>query len=145
MAPKNWRNPLGLGLAGIHAAVLIFVIVAKEPLPSPRPAWEACPPKAFCFDVWAAAGQSVYAGRPFHFHYETWLVKFLMIADMPGMLAASVIIGPLLATLREYRELNSYVAAFCWIAFGSLQWWTLGTYVTGRRTRTSVSPNIRMH
>ncbi|MDA1312523.1 MAG: hypothetical protein O2968_04220 [Acidobacteria bacterium] len=137
-----WRQPLGIGLAAAHAITLAFVIAAKEPLPPPRSDDEACLPEVVCFDTWNFAGQIVVAHRPFHFHYETLLTKTLMLGDLPSLLVVDITLGvaaaifeltwrvsepPLDAVI--VRQASSYLLAFCWFVFGSLQWWIVGMYV----------------
>ena len=65
-----------------------------------------------------------------------------MVADMPAMLVAGLTVGPVVATLELswkvlgtplevaiFRLVGSYLVAFLWIAFGSLQWWIVSLYV----------------
>jgi hypothetical protein len=124
---------LGLGLAVFHACALMLLLAAKEPLPARRSRLEPCPPEAVCFDLWDAAGQSVVAGRPVHFHYETLLMKLLIIADMPAIVAAGVASLPLFWILRHDELRQSWLVAAGWVGFGSLQWWMLGTYIYMKR------------
>jgi hypothetical protein len=57
-----------------------------------------------------------------------------MIADTPGMLVGALALAPFqFAGLS--REKASYVNAFGWVAFGSLQWWLLGSYAYKRWRR----------
>jgi hypothetical protein len=35
---------------------------------------------------WSSA--TLFAGRPFHFHYESMVMKLLVLVDFPSMLAA---------------------------------------------------------
>lgn len=130
---KYWRNPLGIGLAVLHALLLLGVLLAKEPLPAPRSDDDICPPDAVCFDSWDFAGQSVVARRPFHFHYEPLIVKCLMLVDLPGLLVADLVLG-VMTLLVKSRETQSYISAFGWFIFASLQWWAVGTYVHMRRS-----------
>lgn len=134
---KHWKNPLGLLLAIVHAVVLVAAIIAKEPLPTPRRADAVCPPQTACFDVWNAAGQTVIARRPFHFHYETVIVKLLMVADIPAMLLAGVALWPV-SMFVDSPEAESDVAALGWIVVGSLQWWVVGTYFYTKRRQGEI-------
>jgi hypothetical protein len=59
------------------------------------------------------------------------LVQFLMIADTQGMLVGSLAAAPF-AFIGLSRETVSYLLAFCWIVFGSLQWWLVGSYAWRR-------------
>jgi hypothetical protein len=128
---EEWRSPLGLCLAAIHAAFLITVIAVKPPMPTSRP----CTPEAICFDPWTAAGVAVVANRPFHFHYEVFPVKLLIIGDTPALLITSVTTDPILKALNPSREAISYLGALAWLCFGSLEWWIFGAYLSLRRRR----------
>ncbi|MGH9660788.1 MAG: hypothetical protein ACRD96_19730, partial [Bryobacteraceae bacterium] len=81
-------------------------------------------------------GVSVYAGRPFHFYYEPMLVKFLMTADLPATLLASISTTGLIL-LGISAEAASWVAALCWLCLGSLEWWVLGAYAHNKLTHRS--------
>ena len=115
----NWVGP---ALALIHAAAVVGALLAKEPLPPPSN--EACPEGAVCIDDWSFAGESIIAARPFHWHYETVGVKFLLATDLPVIVASGVLLAPTLPHMD--RLAASYLHAALWIVVGSLQWWVIG-------------------
>jgi hypothetical protein len=64
---------------------------------------------------------------------ETVPMKFLMIADIPAILVASMASLPWFWIFREDQLRQSWFSAAGWMGFGSLQWWMLGTYFYSRR------------
>src|SRR5258708_14577479 len=71
--------PLAWIFTFLHAA-WFFLAVANMSPPSPQLA------RVLDQGCWSSA--SVLAGRPFHFHYESNLLKWLFVVDLPSMVAA---------------------------------------------------------
>jgi hypothetical protein len=124
---KSWKSWTGIGLAIIHALILIGGIAAKAPLPPPKP----CLPDEICLDPWNSnfAGVSIIAGRSFHLAYEALLTQFLVLVDIPGILVGAVVLWLPLNILNLPKLTESYIAGMIWLIFGSLQWWLIGTMV----------------
>jgi hypothetical protein len=123
---RRSNSLFGLVLAGVHAVVLIALIASKDPLPHAPP----CAVNTDCLDYWQFASTSLIAGRSFHLSYETPLIQFLMVADLPGVLAGSIaLLIPKLLLMSIAVEAISYLDAFAWILFGSGQWWSIGGYL----------------
>jgi len=51
----------------------------------------------------------MFAGRPFHFHYQSWILKSVLLADLPSMLAVSV--GGLL-TVPPTKHIDTYTRSY---------------------------------
>src|SRR5436189_6345290 len=61
---------------------------------------------------WSSA--TLFAGRPFHFHYESMVMKLLVLVDFPSMLAAlpiGLLISPLMSAAHAGSFIGSYVGA----------------------------------
>jgi hypothetical protein len=87
---------------------------------------------------WSSA--TILAGRPFHFVYESLLLRLLFLVDLPSMLAeipAALVMSPLLRILHVGFNSSSYVDAALWLALGSCQWLVVGLLVEALLTRRS--------
>jgi hypothetical protein len=76
------------------------------------------------------------AGRGFHYHYESPLVKTLWVVDLPGEFLGVIFIGlPLYPILKIMPPLGAYdsswFAAITFLAGSSFQWMLVG-YLTER-------------
>ena len=70
------------------------------------------------------ADWTLFAGRPFHFTYQSWILKSVLLADLPSMLVASV--GSLLLLPIPFiRDLGRYEGSY--IDAGLLLWSPLGS------------------
>jgi hypothetical protein len=72
---------------------------------------------------WSSA--TILAGRPFHFVYESLLLKLLFLADLPSILAqipAALVVSPLLKILHVGFYSSSYVDVALMLTLGSCQW-----------------------
>lgn len=81
-----------------------------------------------------ASSMVLIAGRGFHYHYETPLVKALWILDLPGEAVASFLIClPLLPILKLLPPLGafdeSWLAAVVFLVGSSFQWMLIGYLV----------------
>jgi hypothetical protein len=81
------------------------------------------------------ADWAMFAGRPFHFHYQSWILKSLFLADLPSMLVASV--GGLLSVpLKLTRHIDtytgSYVGAGLLFVVATGQWLLVGFLIQRR-------------
>jgi hypothetical protein len=140
-AVQNWKSWAGFSLAIFHAVLLAGLIWAKEPLPPYDPCFVADKPFPSAWEG-NLAGVSVIAGRSFHLSYETPLLQFLMIADIPGellgLLATMLLWLPLQAVELSNQTL-SYLAGLHWLIFGSLQWWLIGSLL-----ETKLKPKLQL-
>lgn len=69
---------------------------------------------------------TIFAGRPFHFHYEWAGLKLLLLCDLPSLLGSvvlSVMISPLVHLLHVGLYSGSYVEAGLIWAVATLQCW----------------------
>ena len=111
--------------AFLHAA-WFFVAIANMSPPSPQ--------LAQYLDQGGWSSASVLAGRPFHFHYESNLLKCLFLADLPSMLAAIPLdfaVGALLRVVRVGSFVGSYFGAGLMLLAGTLEWLALGKLSAG--------------
>jgi len=87
------------------------------------------PQLAQFLDQRGASSATVLAGRPFHFHYESNLLKCLFVVDLPAMVAAIpldiVVVAPL-KVFRVGRFVGSYFGAGLMLLAGTVEWLTLG-------------------
>ena len=91
-------------------------------------------PPSHAFAKWLESGGSdmtVYAGRPFHFTYESFAMKLLVFADLPSMIA-EIPIGFLATPLMRFTRMDlysgSYVGAAVDFLLASAQWLALGKF-----------------
>ncbi len=106
--------------AFLHAA-WFFVAIANMSPPSPQ--------LAQFLDQGGWSSASVLAGRPFHFHYESNLLKCLFVVDLPSMVAAiplDFVVGALLKVIRVGSFVGSYFGAGVRVLAGTFEWLALG-------------------
>jgi hypothetical protein len=77
----------------------------------------------------------MFAGRPFHFTYQSWILMSVLPADLPSMLVVSV--GGLLSVpLQLTRHIDtfagSYVGAGLLFVVATGQWLIVGFFVQRR-------------
>ncbi len=113
---------IGHTLLIVHLSLVVFDFAQKQPVS-----------RAESNIVRTAENQSsssLLAGRGFHWHYESTLLKFLVLADLPGIflsLLIALILVPLfyvLPTLGEYDA--SWVGAVLLLLATSIQWQFIG-------------------
>jgi hypothetical protein len=86
-------------------------------------------------DSLQGADWTLFAGRPFHFAYQSWILKSLVLADLPAMLVQSVgglLMLPVSYLLRIGSYEGSYIAAVSLLLIGSLQWLIVGCLIQMR-------------
>jgi hypothetical protein len=129
---RHWRCPVGILVAGLHAAMVVASIAEKNPLPARRSGPQASTAEGIYFDPWTVAGVVVVANRPFHYEYEPTVVKALLIVDTPSLLITSLLADTITKTLAPSRKAISYLNAAGWLCFGSLEWWGIGAFLSRR-------------
>jgi len=117
------RSRLGWALAATHALWFYLGILSMGP-----PSRNA----ANFLDSVQGADWTMFAGRPFHFYYQSWVLKSLVLADLPSMFVASV--GSLLTAPLGLRRLigtytGSYVGAGLLFVVATGQWLVIGFLV----------------
>ena len=116
-------NDVAWLFAAVHGVVLVLCVANMSP-----------PDREFAEDldrVYANGGWSsatVYAGRPFHLHYESIPLQLISLADLPAEFLAAVV-GTGLESLNMlptdlYRI--SYLLFGLNALFGSMQWLIIG-------------------
>ncbi len=121
-AKKVMCSRIGQILLVAHLILVVFDFSYKKPLTraennSVREASEI-------------SSATLIAGRGFHYHYESDLLKFLVFIDTPGIIISFVIgllltpLGLILPPLGYYDE--SWVAAFILLCGTSVQWQLVG-------------------
>jgi hypothetical protein len=128
-----FRSRLGWLLAATHAIWLSLGIRSMGP-PS-RAASDL-------LDSLQGADWTLFAGRPFHFTYQSLVLKSVLLADLPAMLVASLadlLSWPLLFITHVGRYEGSYLAAGLLFVVATGQWLIVGCAVE-RRFRTKTRP-----
>jgi hypothetical protein len=114
------RSRLGWLLACVHAAWFFLAIANMSP-PSHA--------LADFLDKGGWSSSTIFAGRPFHFHYESTLLKSLILVDWPSMLVEFVLgllAWPLLTTIHPSRFAASYFDAALLLLIATCQWLVVG-------------------
>jgi hypothetical protein len=78
---------------------------------------------------------SLFAGRPFHFHYESLSLQMLFIVDLPSELAAivpAIVLHPVLTAFHLGHYVGSYLGAAIELLVSSCQWLIIGGLVKPR-------------
>ena len=123
-------STIGLLAACVHASLLVVAIAAMSP-PSPG--------LGEYFDSGGGSSATLFAGRPFHFVYESLILKLLVLADIPATLVRAAVLIPVGLVLKA-AGVGSYVASYVDAAgallFGSVQWFLVGRYVESRILRS---------
>jgi len=122
-------SQLGWLIAVVHAALLILAIVNMSP---PNRGFADSLDRLYASGGWCDA--TVLAGRPFHFHYESLLLKIMFLVDLPALLAVSL--AGLLVKFTYISHLSlftlSYAGGAFWMLLGSVQWLIVGNLVERR-------------
>jgi hypothetical protein len=127
------RSRLGWILASIHAMWLALGIRSMGP-----PSRGA----ASLLDSLDGADWTLLAGRPFHFTYQSWVLKSVFLADLPAMLVASLtdlLLWPVSIVTHIGRYEGSYIAAGLLFVVATGQWLIVG-YALERRFRKKTQP-----
>jgi hypothetical protein len=117
---------VGWGFATIHA-VWFFLAVRSMGPPSRAAA-------AF-LDSLQGADWTFFAGRPFHYAYQSWVLKSLIWADMPAMLVGSVFglsLSPFQTVVHVGTYEGSYIGAGLLFVLATGQWLMVGRLVQKR-------------
>jgi hypothetical protein len=124
-------SQLGWILAGFHAVWFYLGIQSMGP-PS-RSAGDF-------LDSLQGADWTLLAGRPFHYHYQSWLLKSLIWADLPSILAGSLcdlVLSPLHFVRHVGTYEASYIGAGILFGFATGQWVIIGHLLQRRFWPTS--------
>ena len=102
----------------IHLCLVVFDFAQKQPV------------SIGCNDEWDVAGADLIAGRFFHLHYESTLIKVVLLLDTPGILL-SMLFGLLLMPLgyllpQPCLYTSSWIAAIFMLVGTSIQWLIIG-------------------
>ena len=128
------RRWFGVFLGLIHILAVTVMISSKNPLPPPR----QCDLGESCNDPWRDhfPGSVVIAERHFDLIKEPLPYQILMIIDLPIAIIGWAIIF-ILGAISSSLSLQSisYIAAICWLALGTFQWWFAGAYLHKRFAR----------
>jgi len=114
------RSRLAWLLASIHGVWFFLAIANMSP-----------PSRAFAnfLDSMSWSDTTIFAGRPYHFTYESIWLKSLVVADLPAGLAAiplSIVLSPVdrMGHFDTYTE--SYVVAGFFFVVATFQWLIIG-------------------
>ena len=115
------RSRLGLLFASAHLCLVIYSFAVQEA--SPRE----------CHERLNIAGESFIAGRSVHWHYESALLKVLLLLDLAGTVLA--IPGGFLLWLLRYLlpemcvTTESWILAVILLIATSFQWLCIGYWI----------------
>ncbi len=120
------RSRLGWILVCLHAAWFFLAIANMSP-----------PSRAFAkwLESLSWSDMTLFAGRPFHFYYESLAMKLLILADSPAEIAeipADLLAMPLLKPFHMDLYSGSYVDALLMLLLASLQWLAFGRLLESR-------------
>jgi hypothetical protein len=93
------------------------------------------PALAHFLDNGGLSTATIFAGRPFHFHYESVFLKLLIIVDLPSALIEALfalISLPLLTIIHLNTYLTSYFGAGLLLVIATWQWLAVGNTVQNR-------------
>jgi len=117
---------MGWILACLHAAWFLLAIANMSP-PSPG--------LGEYLDKGGGSSATLLAGRPFHFHYESLVLRLVILVDMPALLAMvplSFLELPLLKLFRLSFYYCSYSSAALLLFGASCQWLLIGNRLQQR-------------
>jgi hypothetical protein len=114
------RSPVAWFFASLHAAWFLLAVANMSP---PSPALGT-----FLESVQGAT-TTLFAGRPFHFHYESIVLQMLISADLPAAFVEvllALLALPLLKMVRLSLYSASYVGAGLLFLGATCQWLMIG-------------------
>ncbi len=114
---------LGILLAIIHGIWFCSAVAALG----------SHPHAAISFLPNGSSTESLFAGKPFHFEYESAFLKILFFLDFPTLLLCRLLNYFLsLLRLRASTYAQSYIDAALLLCFGCLQWLIIGRWIATR-------------
>jgi len=122
---------LGWLLSGIHALWFCFGIQSMGP-----PSRAA----ANFLDGVQGADWTFFAGRPFHYTYQSWVLKSVILADMLAMLIGSffsLLSSPFRVFMHIGTYEGSYIGAIYLFVLATGQWLMVGNLFEKRFRRKS--------
>jgi hypothetical protein len=78
------------------------------------------------------ADWTLFAGRPFHFTHQSWILKSVMLADLPAIVVASVgtlLLWPISFIRHVGRYQGSYIGAGLLFVVATGQWLMVGCVI----------------
>lgn len=122
-ARDSVRSRFAWLLVCLHAAWFLLAIANMSP---PAPSFA----KFLDSGGWSSA--TVFAGRPFHFTYESVFLKALLVVDTPSMLVGiplGFLSAPIERVLHVGFFVGSYVDAVALLLVGTCQWLVVGNLI----------------
>jgi hypothetical protein len=114
------QSQLGWFLAAIHA---LWLGLGIRSMGSPFPV------ATRLLDSMQGADWTLFAGRPFHFTYQSWILRSVLLVDLPSLLIASVgdlLFWPISLIWHIGRYEDSYIGAASLFVVGTGQWLLVG-------------------
>ena len=111
------KSRLAWALAALHA-LWFFLAVANMSPPSPA--------LGDFFDRGGGSSATIFAGRPFHFTYESILLKSLILADLPSGLLQLPVDVAIQKALPLHAYALSYLDGALLFLIATCQWMTTG-------------------
>jgi len=122
------RSRLAWVLVCLHA--VWFFLAITNMLPPSRES-------AKLLEHFSGSTTAIFAGRPFHFAYESLAVQFQFLVDLPSMIAAipvDLLLSPLMRLARLDLYSGSYVGAGLSLMLASCQWLAVGKLLESWRS-----------
>jgi len=103
----------------IHASACVLCIASMSP---PDRDFADSLDSLYASGGWSSA--TVFAGRPFHWHYESIPLKGMFISDLPAAFISTASASAVQYTLRFWPGLyvQSWLDAGAWLFVASVQW-----------------------
>jgi len=114
------RSRLAWLIVFLHAAWFLLAIANMRP-----------PSRDFAhfLEHLQRSSTTIFAGRPFHYSYESWSMQILFLLDSPSSLASipiAILFFPFSMIFHLGLYEGSYVGAGITLAISSLQWLAIG-------------------
>jgi hypothetical protein len=129
LTANKWQRHVSLVFAAVH--VIWFCAAAATLGHHPHSGISFLPD--------GSPSVTLFAGRPFHFEYESPILKILLWADVPAFLLAGVPEYCCGSWMQRYWSVQarSYLDAGLLLCLGSLQWAIIGYVFAARWMRRS--------
>lgn len=137
---KCFSNHTAWLIACAHATWFLLAVANMSP---PNPAL------ADFLDKGGWSSATLFAGRPFHFHYESIVLKLLLLCDMPSMLVSGIALTPLVRLFHLRFYYVSFFDAGLFLVVATMQWLFIGNFIHDslqqRRWGSALTGFLRRH
>jgi hypothetical protein len=126
---EGLRSRIAWILVAFHASCFLFAIAAMSP-----------PSREFAafLETFSGSSTTIFAGRPFHFHYESALLQVIFLLDLPSAIACVpvlILLSPVFGIFHVGIFVGSYFGASLALFASSVQWLMIGSVAEKRFMR----------